>query len=338
LIRQFVEEITTTLSMPNGRRVGTAGHDVAKKYLHDLMNQLGLTPFRDQQSLELPFRREGQEFCNLVGVVRGQNSALPPILVGGHYDSVIDAPCSDDNATAVAVAMAIAKTAREKKLRRDLVVAIFDSEEPPYFHSEKMGSTRFYQDHCRGFDFAAAIIMDLIGHDVELADRQLQSAFPNIAQLLAIMGCESHPILPKVVQEAADGVTELSILPTLNDYVGDMSDHYAFRLGGVPYLFLSCGQGKYYHTRHDDLAWINFDKVAAVTHLVERLVSGLDRHSTEESHRAVAHDPFEFEIKCIEKAFGPALQYVLQKIGIRAPMQSRRDISQFFSTIQGNLR
>ena len=337
MIRSFVEEVTTCLSLPNGRRVGQPGHEIAREYLLGMMEDFELAPFRDQSSLELKFRRGGQDFCNLVGVVRGENSALPPILVGAHYDSVIDAPCSDDNATAVAVTLAIAKSACEKKLQRDLVVAIFDSEEPPYFYSDQMGSTRFYQDHCLGFDFAAAIIMDLIGHDVELADRQLQSAFPNIAQLLAIMGCESHPILPKVVQEAAEGVSELSILPTLNEYVGDMSDHHAFRLGGVPFLFLSCGQGKYYHTRHDDLGWINFDKVAAITRLVERLISSLDRHSTLDSHRAVAHDPFEFEIECIERAFGPALQYVLKRIGISAPMQSRSDISRFFQTIQENL-
>ncbi len=52
---------------------------------------------------------------------------------------------------------------------------------------------------------------------------------------------ESDPALERAVTELGpiDGVR---VVTTLNRYVGDMSDHHTFRLGQVPYLFLSCGR------------------------------------------------------------------------------------------------
>ena len=45
------------------------------------------------------------------------------------------------------------------------------------------------------------------------------------------------------VLEAAGVSKGLKLVPTLNRYVGDMSDHGIFRQHGVPYFFLSCGRG-----------------------------------------------------------------------------------------------
>lgn len=334
MLTEYLREVTTQLSLPQGRRVGQPGHDIAKKYLLQQMRELNLTPFRQQATLELMFRQGQQVFSNLIGVLPGNDSSLPPILVGAHYDSVIDAPCSDDNATAVAVTLAIAKQFKPRQLQRDLVIAIFDSEEPPHFLSDSMGSTRFYRDHCQGFDFAGAIIMDLIGHDVELRHPDLLQLFPSIPKLLAVMGCESQPTLPGIVAAAADASTELCVVPTLNEYVGDMSDHHVFRLAGVPYLFLSCGQGKYYHTRHDDLRWINFDKVTAVARFVETLVRGLEQNSTPTSHRAEPHDPYEFEIARIEQALGQGLPTALIAMGVGPALRTRKDIGTFIRTLQ----
>ena len=69
-------------------------------------------------------------------------------LIGAHYDSVIDAPCADDNAAAVAIALSAAGQLAGQTLNRDVVIALFDAEEPPYFHTESMGSTRFYRNRC----------------------------------------------------------------------------------------------------------------------------------------------------------------------------------------------
>ena len=63
-------------------------------------------------------------------------------------------------------------------------------------------------------------------------------------------GAESHPDLPELLT----GITipeRMKLIATLNEYVGDMSDHGVFRRNGVPYLFLSCGHWEHYHRPTD---------------------------------------------------------------------------------------
>src|SRR5262245_6198545 len=99
---------TEALATPDGRRVGTPGHARARRYLSDRMLAIGLTPYRGDD-FELPYARDGQKFHNLVGVVRGTTPGLNPVLIGAHYDSIISAASADDNAAAVAIALAAAE-------------------------------------------------------------------------------------------------------------------------------------------------------------------------------------------------------------------------------------
>ncbi|MCP4848043.1 MAG: M28 family peptidase [Verrucomicrobiaceae bacterium] len=302
---------TKALALPEGRRVGQPGHGVARKYLLDRFSGIGLEPFFGDD-FELPFSGEGQSFFNLAARIPGNNPELDPVLIGAHYDSVIDAPCADDNATAVAVVLAAAEHFKRHPQERDLVVVLFDSEEPPFFQTPLMGSTRFYEDHCRGIRFACVLIMDLIGHDVELK-HDAARFMPTLKRLVFVLGSESDESLPGVVEWAGAQARGLKVFPTLNRYIGDLSDHHAFRLGGQPFLFLSCGQGKHYHLPSDDIEWINFDKVKHVFALVVDLVRCLD--STE--MLGEQSDPAEFEIRMIRKLIGPVFPLFLKMLGLR---------------------
>jgi hypothetical protein len=334
-----IESDVRAIALPRGRRVGQPGHDIAREYLIRRMTEIGLEPFTGD-GFELPFEREGTRFTNLVGVISGSNRDLPPVLVGAHYDSVIDAPCADDNATSVAVALAAAETFAAEPLQRDVVIALFDSEEPPYFLSQSMGSIRFYEDHCAETRFACALIMDLISHDVELGIAPAGSLPPEaeerVRQLLFITGAESASQLPPVVESAAGQVEGLRVVPTLNAYVGDMSDHHAFRLGGEPYLFLSCGQGRYYHHELDSLdtqGWINFEKTQRVFELVIEILREVD--GTRGDPEA-APNTTEFEIRHLEQSLGPLLPALLAQVGL-TELRTRADIDRIAGALRGAL-
>jgi len=319
---------TEALALPEGRRVGQPGHDAVRKYLLGRMSEIGLLPFSGE-SFELSFSGEGQKFCNLAGCLSGNNPGLDPVLIGAHYDSVIDAPCADDNATAVALVLAAAEHFKEHPLDRDLVVVLFDSEEPPYFRTPLMGSTRFYEDYCGGISFACVLIMDLIGHDVEIT-HPAAKLMPTLRRLIFVLGSESDSALPDVVEWAGAEARGLKVFPTLNRYVGDMSDHHAFRLGGQPFLFLSCGQGEHYHLPSDNLDWINFDKLRHVFALVVDLVRRID--STEMT--GAESDPVEFEIRMVRKLIGSAFPVFLKMLGFRE-LASRQDLDAL-AAILGN--
>lgn len=326
--------------MPQGRRVGQPGHEKARLFLEARLAEIGLTPFH-ARGYRLPYRlphprtRKAQDFTNLVGVVPGRKRKLPPILLGAHYDSVIDAPCADDNATSVALNLAIAEEFVNRPLDRDLIIALFDAEEPPHFMGKTMGSIRFHQDHCKGLEFAAVIVSDLIGHDLNLADIGInlpgsKLLMPHLHETVFITGAESDPVFPAIVEETARETKGIRVFPTLNRYIGSPSDHYAFEQEGHPFLFLSCAQGRYYHDERDTLDWINFKKLARITEFVAGLIEKIDDNPAKRTRKK--SDPFEFEIRMIRKTVGPALPLILRSFGESMP-ENREDLDQLIGML-----
>ena len=115
------------LCLPEGRKVGTQGHQNAIEFLTRRLSEIGCDFYRGS-SFELTYRVGGQDFSNLVGVVPGKNRQLSPLLIGAHYDSVIEAPCADDNGAAVAMCLALGQMATASGgPERDIVVALFDA-------------------------------------------------------------------------------------------------------------------------------------------------------------------------------------------------------------------
>lgn len=341
-----IESDVRAIALPRGRRVGQPGHDIAREYLRGRLEEIGLKPFTGE-SFELPFEREGTRFTNLVGVAPGSNRNLPPVLVGAHYDSVINAPCADDNATSVAVALAAAETFAAEPLQRDVVIALFDSEEPPYFLSQSMGSIRFYEDHCTERKFACALIMDLISHDVELCEPKRTGTADEIRQLLFVAGAESGSGLADAVDRAADRLRAdgLRVVATRNDYIralfgGDMSDYSIFRQNKKPYLFLSCGQGRHYHSMTDSLDqpdWINFDKTRRVHELVVNLLQEVDRLEANRTRTGSAPvNTLDVEIRTIRQALGGLFMETLRRAGLQT-LETRDDLNRLIASLLGDL-
>jgi hypothetical protein len=323
-----IEQDTRALALPQGRRVGQPGHEDARLYLISRMNEIGLIPFKGNY-FELPYTHPDPDsevpvtFVNLAGIVKGIEHELAPILIGAHYDSAIDAPSANDNAAAVAVLLAVAERFIRAPIRRKLIFAIFDAEEPPFYLTEAMGSIRFYEDHCAAMEFACVIIMDIIGHDVAIGHPAIYTMFPYMKELLFVIGAESDRSLPGIVEHAAERISNLRVFPILNSYIGDMSDHHAFRLGNQPFLFLSCGAGHHYHQPSDDMNWVNLTKVHRVCEFVIELVAAINQRG--QTGIARPGDTVDFEIRMIDKAIGTPLRLLLEKAGL-PPLKSREDL------------
>lgn len=327
------------LATPDGRMVGTPGHRAAEDYLVGRMVDLGLEPYRGD-SPTLPYESGGQRFCNLVAVVPGEHRNLVPLLIGAHYDSVIPSYCADDNAAAVAIALLATEKLRVARLRRDTVIALFDAEEPPYFHSDDMGSTRFYREQCRPGGVHAAVIMDLVGHDVELPIDGLSALGGALANLLFMTGAESHAAFPPLVRDSLPG-SQLPLIASLNRNVGDMSDHHIFRLNAVPYLFLSCGRWQHYHQVTDTPDRLNYDKMERICSFLVAISEKLAATDLPREERATTPDCIangvvdtaELEIELMQQALGPALPQFLTAVGM-ASLTSRHDLDQLALRLQ----
>ncbi len=276
-----------TLAHPAGRLPGTAGHDAAADYILERFAALRLASYAGFSSYEHTFDAgNGIVGRNLVGVIPGRDRSAAPLLIAAHYDSVIAAPCADDNAAAVAVVLAVAGTIPRGTLNRDVIVVAFDTEEPPRYLTAQMGSARFVADALvRPVDLA--VVLDLVGHPVALG------GLPLDPHLIFATGAESHPALPAVLEGL-----DLPIVPTRNDRVGDMSDHGAFRKKGMPFLFFSCGEWPDYHTRGDTVDGVDLRKL-------ERLASALTllMHQADAADLgpALDHDTTDLEVKMLRE-------------------------------------
>ena len=324
-----LEADVLALASPDGRVVGTAGHERARRYLLDRMEAIGLRPFVGE-SLELPYRARGQDFCNLVGVVPGTDPSKTPVLIGAHYDSVIAAPCADDNAAAVAIALGAAARLIATPAARTVVVAIFDAEEPPHYQNASMGSIRFYEDQRAGQAISAAVIMDLVGHDVPVPDPDVSLVIPALPKFLFVTGAESHRALVSIVEDAAGLDEDLPTIAALNRYVGDVSDHHVFRLNDVPYLFLSCGRWEHYHMPSDTPDKLNYGKMARILEYLLHVVRAIcDRELT----KAQPTDTVDLEIKLIGAAIGPLGMPMFKKAFGLDNFETREDLDQFAAAL-----
>jgi hypothetical protein len=224
------------------------------------MAELGIRPYRDN-SYELPYGGSSTEFVNLIGGISGSAIDRDPILLGAHYDTCGPIPGADDNASAIAIVLAVVEKLRSVPLDRDVIIAFFDAEEPPYFLTDAMGSIYFFSRQ-RTEEIACAVILDLMGHDVPIL---------GFEDLLFITGMESHSALENVIKSTPEN-NEIRIVPALNSYVGDMSDHHIFRVNDVPYLFLSCGRWEHYHMPTDTPEKLNYEKMAAMANYLLNLI------------------------------------------------------------------
>jgi hypothetical protein len=311
------------VALPDGRVPGTEGHGYVCAYLECRLAVLGLQPYRDG-TFALPYRSAaapGMEFCNVVGVIPGADRSLAPVLVGAHYDSVIPAPCADDNAAAVAIALSAAARLVPAPAARDIVIALFDAEEPPYFLGPAMGSIRFCEDQADARGVHAAIVMDLVGHDFALP-------LPGLANLLVATGIESSGALPALL-DGCPRPPDLPLAVAQNHVVGDMSDHHAFRVRGVPYLFLTGGRWEHYHAPTDTidrLAWAKME-------LVRDYVVGLARALARTELRVPPVDTTAMDIRYLEAVLGAHLPDVLARLGLDR-LKSREDLERLAYGLQ----
>jgi len=248
----------------NGRSPGSEGHEVAATFLRQRIADLGFAPMFDGRYEQVILSGSKELGRNICGRWPGNSSEV--ILIGAHYDHFAGIPGADDNAAALAILLEAARLLRPWAGNSGIVACFFDLEEPPHFLGPTMGSNWFVK-HCplTPQQIKCAIIMDLCGHDVPIAGAE---------NVLFATGAEYSGDLMQVVQKV--DTEELPILMVHNQLIGDMSDHHAFRMWGLPFLFLSCGWWKHYHQPTDTFEKLNLAKMGRIARMLAYLIRAMD--------------------------------------------------------------
>jgi hypothetical protein len=131
-----------------------------RAYLRDQLEAMGHVVEKQ------PYDVTTRPAMNLEVVLPGTRPEWPELVVGAHYDTAMGGtPGADDNASAVAALLEIARTIAGLNLRRTLRLVFYDCEEMPHFGLGEMGS-QYHAAVCRraGRRLMGMICLESIGY------------------------------------------------------------------------------------------------------------------------------------------------------------------------------
>ncbi len=221
------------------------GYFESQKYLHKILSEMGY------ETKEQHFHVWGLGQCTNIYVEnKAKTHERGRTIIGAHYESTPKSGlAADDNASAVAVSLELARVARD--LSTPLTFVFFDMEEH-YFLRYLRGSAQFAKFYSERIE--KVLIMDLVGGVLTQNFENSYLQFGNA------WGAFSHSNL------------EFLHLPMLIvepfGRLGARSDYDSFRRKNLPFTFISSGTPWYYHTHFDTPEVLKFEKM---TQLVETL-------------------------------------------------------------------
>ncbi len=196
------------------------------------------------------------------------------MLVGAHYDHLGAwggryFPGADDNAASVAILVEVAsRLARERAQGRGVIICAFDAEEPPHFATRTMGSQCFVDDPPVPVESIDMMVcLELVGHALGAPDMS-----DEVTTSLFALGAERSVGTTAVVNDLSRKTPGLIVRPADAEIIPPLSDYEAFWKRDVPFLLLTGGRTRRYHTPEDTPEHLDFARMGAVASFVESFV------------------------------------------------------------------
>lgn len=210
------------------------------------------------------------------------------VVVGAHYDSVAGSPGANDNASGVAVLLALARRAPQMvSPGRTLRLVAFANEEPPFFQTEWMGS-QVYARRCRqrGDNIVAMLSLETIGYYSDEPGSQQYPAplgmfYPSAGNFIGVVGnLRSRQLVRRVVgllRQQGRLPAEGAALPVAIPGVA-WSDHSSFWQAGYPAVMLTdtaMFRYPHYHSPDDTPDQLDYPRMALLTDALQHVVAAL---------------------------------------------------------------
>jgi Zn-dependent M28 family amino/carboxypeptidase len=220
----------------------------------------------------------GRYVSNLITEKPGSEKEI--IVIGAHYDTVPGTPGADDNASAVAVLLELARLHQGVKTKRTIVFSAFVNEEPPFFGSPYMGSM-VYARHLeeRRIPVKVMISLEMVGYfreeTIQSYPLQFMAFFyPKKADYIGVVGnfrsFKYVSLFKKGIGRNSSIKSRSLVAPEFFGGI-NLSDNYSFWHHGYRAIMVtdtSFFRNKNYHQETDTIDTLNFDKMS-------ELVNGL---------------------------------------------------------------
>ncbi|MBX7196605.1 MAG: M28 family peptidase [Sandaracinaceae bacterium] len=261
-MRALVEELCSDRCA--GRAAGSPGGRIARGLVIDALREAGLDPH------EQPIARF--EGANVLATIPGDLERF--VLVGAHYDHLgKNGPAiyrgADDNAAAIAVLVEMARALAEDRPRgRGVIIAAFDAEEPPHFMNGTMGSLHFTKHPLVPLErIDLMVCLELVGH--ALGEAGLPT---DVRRSLFVLGGERSVGTREQVLSLAREEPGLIVRPADAEVIPPLSDYLGFWKRKRPFVLLTGGRTRRYHTTDDRPEHLDWTRMKSVARWLERFV------------------------------------------------------------------
>jgi hypothetical protein len=215
-----------------------------RQYLVEQLEGWGWTV--EQQSFESRLENAQLHGVNLVATIAGNDPAARAVVLGAHYDTVAGSPGADDNASAVAVVLELARLLADVPTSRPVEIVLFDLEE-----AGLLGSTAFVDELGRSPNVEGAVILEMLGYACYIPGCQ---SYPSVLPIdppsdtgdfLAVVGDVGHPFIVDAFRRGTMALKAQTVpnvpetftlqVPTLGRLTPDLfrSDHVPFWRRGI---------------------------------------------------------------------------------------------------------
>ena len=173
--------------------------------------ELGAAGLRVERQL---FTSNGCEFHNVIGTLDGTDPGRPLVVVGAHFDSAPYTPGADDNASAVAAMLEVARMLRGRRPAASVEFVGYNLEEIQRGLGSRLGSRHHARQlRAQGRGVAGAIILEMVGFTgpqryIPFSVRLVRRV-PKDGSFLAAVGDARSRALLAAFRRAAKGVLPL---------------------------------------------------------------------------------------------------------------------------------
>ncbi len=199
------------------------------------------------------------------------------VIVGAHYDAYLDLPGADDNASGVAGLLELARMLAANPPDAAVELVAFNTEEPPYFSSDDMGSARHAESlKQRGVKVRGMMALETIGYFSDAKGSQtfplplLRLMYPTTGNYITVVGRTGQGRIVRRVKRAMRGATDLRVesinaprsVPGL-----DFSDHAPYWDRGFEAVMITDTafyRNPRYHTADDTWDTLDYARMAKV--------------------------------------------------------------------------
>ncbi|NJM96582.1 MAG: M28 family peptidase [Phormidesmis sp. RL_2_1] len=267
-ITQQLDQHLHGLIGPRDPYLNSGRHHLAQQYIRTELSQWGQLTCQS-------FFCSGHEHFNWQVVIPGKQPTLAPILIGAHYDTVIDSPGADDNASGVAVLLVLAEILFKNPPRRPIHLIAFDLEEYGLIGSLTCAQT--WHDQQRPLHLMLSLEMlgyySSVPHSQTYPVKLLSRVYPNTGDFVALIGdirAIPHMMRMKRCLRRADAPCEW--LPVIHQgrQLPDTrrSDHAPFWDRGYRAILVTDTanlRNPHYHSPSDKLETLDINAMAKAT-------------------------------------------------------------------------